>query len=269
MNLSEYKEKNTKGIAGLSNQLCAMAVKMGFLVPIEINLIDTDRDSLVHLYLHPKAYKSLITVSAKLEQYRNDACTLILSTAYRTLAQQFILLQNKDEDQLVARVGRSDHGNGRSIDVTNWENCQQTLRQNGWNQSYPDRDPIHWDYPDVPDNRSNTILAFQKLFNLNSGNWQLTEDGNYGEETAKALSRSPCNGFKIAPVPRYLSIGDTGNDVGVIQLNLKHKGFYSKADDMLFGSNTESAVMAFQKAYYLPITGIVDNVTGEFINSDK
>ncbi len=261
MNLSEYTGKNTKGIAGLSNQLCAVAVEMGFLVPIQENLISSDSDSLVHQYLHPLAKKSLSKVSAQLEKYRDDAPTLIISTAYRTLAQQFILWQNKGPGQLVARTGRSDHGNGRSIDVINWLNCQNMLANNGWEQSYPSNDPVHWDYPDVPDNRERTVQAFQQLWNRNHPNNKIAEDGMVGFNTLSALGKSPCNGFAIAPIPRIMSIGSMGSDVGECQLALKALGFLKGSCDMFYGEVTANAVRSFQEKFQYPVTGIIDNDT--------
>ena len=86
MNLSQYKEQNTKGIEGLSNQLCGMAVEMGFLIPLSHSNITCDSDSLVHLYLHPRACQQIKKVA--------DSYRLIISTAYRTLAQQYILKRN-------------------------------------------------------------------------------------------------------------------------------------------------------------------------------
>jgi N-acetylmuramoyl-L-alanine amidase len=250
MLLSQYTHQNTLGIAGISNQLCHEAVKMGFLESISSSTVTCDADSLVHLYLHPQAAAGLRQVS--------ELHPVVVSTCYRTLAQQYILKQNLTS--LVANVGRSDHGSGKSIDLTNWQELTDVLPNYGFSQSYGNRDAVHWDFNDVPDSRSNTVLAFQKLWNRNNPR-KLAEDGIVGGGTLSALSNTPVNGFINSDCPRYLSFHDEGKDVGALQFALRKLGILNGACDGLFGNQTQAAVIQFQLKSGLIPTGIVDNCT--------
>ncbi len=250
MLLSQYTDQNTLGISGISNQLCHEAVKMGFLEPISSSQVTCDPDSLVHLYLHPQAAAALRQVS--------ELHPVIVSTCYRTLAQQYILKQNLTS--LVANVGRSDHGSGKSIDLINWQQLRDPLQRYGFSQTYQNRDAVHWDYRDVPDNRSETVTAFQMLWNRNNEN-KLAEDGMVGNRVLFALSNTPVNGFINSDYPRYLSFHDEGKDVGAVQFSLRKRGFLKGSCDGLFGNQTQAAVIQFQIKYGLIPTGIVDERT--------
>jgi hypothetical protein len=250
MLISQYTYQNTLGIAGISNQLCHEAVKMGFLEPIASSQVTCDPDSLVHLYLHPQAAAALRQVSTLHE--------IVVSTCYRTLAQQYVLKQNLTS--LVANVGKSDHGSGKSIDLTNWQELTDVLPQHGFSQTYDLRDAVHWDYRDVPDNRCETIIAFQMLWNRNSSN-RLREDGIVGSAVLSALKNTPVNGFINSDCPRFLSLHDRGKDVGAVQFALRKLGILNGACDGLFGNQTQAAVIQFQLRSGLIPTGIVDDRT--------
>lgn len=95
----------------------------------------------------------------------------------------------------------------------------------------------------------------------------LDVDGIVGEETLAALQ-----GFRPvtpaplpAPVPlpeiNSLQIGDRGENVVRLQLSLRNAGFYRNAIDGVFAAQTEQAVISFQRANGLPISGIADAVT--------
>jgi hypothetical protein len=175
MLLSQYTAQNTLGIAGISNQLCYEAVKMGFLDKVEINELSIDNSSLVHLFLHPNALKALKQVCNKLDGSNGES--LIISTCYRTLAQQYILKRNLTS--LVANVGHSDHGSGKCLDIVNCSDYYTLLTRNGFTQTYGGRDAVHFDCDDIPDNRFQTVLAFQRLWNQNN-NSKIDEDGSVG-----------------------------------------------------------------------------------------
>lgn len=251
MNLSQYKRQNTLGIAGLSRQLCREAVSMGFLKEVKHPNITCDSDSLVHLFLYPLAADQIIKVASKVP--------LTVSSCYRTLAQQYILKRNLLT--LVAPVGRSDHGSGKSLDITNYSEIESTLISYGFSQSYGSRDAVHFDYGGIPDNRSNTILAFQRLWNKSKSGNTLDEDGSVGAATLYALSKSPCNGFKSSATPRYLGYLDSGKDVGDLQFRLRDLGIFAGMCDGMFGIETEKAVKTFQSSNNLNVTGIVNHST--------
>lgn len=61
---------------------------------------------------------------------------------------------------------------------------------------------------------------------------------------------------------RTLALGSWGADVFTLQLHLKELG-YQLASDGLFGKETQSVVMAFQRDYGLNVTGRVDQATLE------
>lgn len=55
-----------------------------------------------------------------------------------------------------------------------------------------------------------------------------------------------------------LQLGDSGNDVRILQEKLKILGFYHAIITGDFGLTTEAGVKAFQREYSLPETGVVD-----------
>lgn len=63
-----------------------------------------------------------------------------------------------------------------------------------------------------------------------------------------------------------LKVGDSGEQVVLLQQFLKDAGYTHDNPDGKFGKGTESMVRRFQKTNNLPVTGIVDAETIEFIN---
>jgi hypothetical protein len=257
MLLNQYTAQNTLGIAGISKQLCAEAVKMGFLVPINCSNIDIDGDSLVHLFTQLNTLQALNKVCAEI------STPLKVSTCYRTLAQQYILKRNLTS--LVANVGRSNHGDG-SLDITNYGEHRGVLEQHGFSQTYADRDPVHFDFDGAEDKRIWTVIAFQKLWNRNNDH-QIAADGIVGSGTLMALSNTPVNGFVDASEPRYLSFHDAGKDVGNLQFKLRELGFLAGICDGLFGNQTQAAVIKFQIKAGINPSGIVGYLTRQLLFS--
>ena len=62
-----------------------------------------------------------------------------------------------------------------------------------------------------------------------------------------------------------LQLGDTGDEVKILQEKLKILGFYNALITGSFGLSTEVGVKAFQKEYGLEETGIVDNEMWEML----
>jgi peptidoglycan hydrolase-like protein with peptidoglycan-binding domain len=95
----------------------------------------------------------------------------------------------------------------------------------------------------------------------------LPVDGIVGEETLTALQgyRPVSPTPSPAPVPQpgvnRLQIGDRGEDVVRLQLALQNTGFYRGAIDGVYAAQTEQAVIAFQQANRLAISGIADSAT--------
>ncbi len=68
------------------------------------------------------------------------------------------------------------------------------------------------------------------------------------------------------PAGGNLSTGDSGSQVVALQKALKALGFYDGKVDGDFGSGTEAAVIAFQKAHNLYEDGIVGTATAQALN---
>ncbi len=73
----------------------------------------------------------------------------------------------------------------------------------------------------------------------------------------------------IAPAisfSRVLIQGDTGEDVGDLQMVLKEQGLYAGVTTKFFDADTQAAVREFQQKNKLEVTGMLDETTRIFIN---
>lgn len=121
------------------------------------------------------------------------------------------------------------------------------------------------------------VRAFQRIFNL-------TEDGIVGSATwyrlqyiynaVKRLAEINSEGLTLEETsPQYtgaLSVGASGLEVRTVQYFLNYIGTFvstvpAVTVDGEYGSATESAVSAFQTAYGLPVTGVVNEATWDRI----
>ena len=117
------------------------------------------------------------------------------------------------------------------------------------------------------------VRAFQRAFGL-------TEDGIIGRGTWYAIQRiyggvKRLSDLQAEAVPlsdvtdlfsTVLAEGDTGSGVRELQYLLAFVGYFvetipAPAVDGIFGPSTRQAVETFQRAYGIPVTGIVDTVT--------
>src|SRR5262249_53084868 len=127
--------------------------------------------------------------------------TITITSAFRTLAQQYLLYKWYQGGQcgitLAAVPGNSNHETGIAIDVSNYAEAATTLTNHGFSHSYPTSDPVHFDYNagGTVDLRAESVLAFQRLWNLNNPNDVIAEDGDYGAMTTARLAQSPVDGF--------------------------------------------------------------------------
>jgi carboxyl-terminal processing protease len=64
-----------------------------------------------------------------------------------------------------------------------------------------------------------------------------------------------------------LEVGSSGLDVVILHKILYFLGYGEDRDDPNFTEITKEGVMEFQRAYGLPVTGIVDRKTGEKVNT--
>lgn len=188
---------------------------------------------------------------------------LLVNSCYRTIAQQMLLYNDRFANpNPVAPPGASNHQTGLAIDIEDPRGWEPFLMRYGWNPL--PGDPPHFDYQGsgTTDIRSQSIKAFQRLWNQNNPSNKIDEDGAFGPQTEQALNQSPAHGFAAAPWddnPRILKLTQPrmeGSDVERLQQALKKAGM-NVAVDGEFGPGTDKAVKEFQAKQMLTADGIV------------
>jgi len=129
--------------------------------------------------------------------------TLVVNSAYRTVAQQFLLFRmfyfgpsSRCGMDAVAKPGRSNHESGLALDIQNPLSWKTFLEIQGWKHLGP-FDPPHYDFRGGTDLRKLGVKAFQSHWNKNNPGDKLPEplDGLFGPETEKRLLKTPVSGF--------------------------------------------------------------------------
>eukprot|EP00457_Paulinella_chromatophora_P005783 gb/GEZN01005800.1/.p1 GENE.gb/GEZN01005800.1/~~gb/GEZN01005800.1/.p1 ORF type:complete len:458 (+),score=32.70 gb/GEZN01005800.1/:64-1437(+) len=148
-------------------------------------------------------YAQACVVKNLLAATKERGITIYLHSALRTLVQQLLLHKWSDLDgiggcyiPITGFPGGSNHNSGGSIDV--WEPWSWTsyLEKRGFRAIGP-HDPPHFDHLDAKDLRSDSVLAFQRLWNRNHPEDRIAEDGIYGKvEVEPRLLASPASGFR-------------------------------------------------------------------------
>jgi hypothetical protein len=275
--IREVTSCSTSIVQGLDQQLITEinAISPNSLVSIaDLNVQASG--SAVWLLLQPAAKTALA------QAINQRGTTMLVNSAYRTIAQQLILYQHFRASGrcgivLAARPGRSNHQSGLALDIEDHNGWQSFLSQNNW-RWLGASDPVHFDYigGNVRDIRGLAILAFQRLWNRNHPGDRLAEDSIYGSETEKRLGMTPVDGFVNGDriefnnpqidthnFPRLLLLKRPileGEDVKKVQQALVAKGF-TLAIDGFFGPNTQKAVKEFQAREGLSPDGIVGSAT--------
>src|SRR4029078_11388615 len=150
--------------------------------------------SSVYPYLEQKAHDGLVAAT-------KSCGTISINSAFRTLAQQYLLYRWYQNGQcgisLAAVPGNSNHETGISVALVNYSSVITTMANHGFTHSYPSSDPVHFDYTGggTIDLRAESVLAFQKLWNVNNPGDKIPEDGDYGPQTAARVAKSPADGF--------------------------------------------------------------------------
>jgi hypothetical protein len=125
---------------------------------------------------------------------------LQINSGFRTVVQQYLLRRwfelGRCGIPAAAEPGESNHESGRAIDVQNYGAWIAILDQHGWKHTVPG-DDVHFDHLASPDSRGADVLAFQRLWNRNAPDDQITEDGSYGPMTEARIKRAPAEGFGI------------------------------------------------------------------------
>jgi peptidoglycan hydrolase-like protein with peptidoglycan-binding domain len=107
------------------------------------------------------------------------------------------------------------------------------------------------------------VLQFQRDFLLEA-------DGTVGTPTQTALLEIN-QGEDVWQIDRWVGLrqGSRGVEVQQLQLLLQNQGFTPRNIDGRFGTDTESALMQFQRFYGLSATGVVDERTAIYLNRVK
>jgi N-acetylmuramoyl-L-alanine amidase len=144
------------------------------------------------------------TAKAKLQAAINSrGQTLVINSAYRTVAQQFLLFRmfhfgpsGNCGMTAVAKPGKSNHESGLALDIQNPLAWKTFLEVQGWKHLGP-FDPPHYDFRGGTDLRKLGVIAFQSYWNKNNPSDKLAEplDGLFGPQTEKRLLKTPVNGF--------------------------------------------------------------------------
>lgn len=103
-------------------------------------------------------------------------------------------------------------------------------------------------------NTENAVIEFQKAYSL-------TADGKAGPATQSAIAKALDYHSK-----GILTVGSRGTKVSDLQQNLTKLGYDTKGTDGIFGDNTKSAVIAFQRDHGLSQDGIAGKDTQNAIN---
>ncbi len=88
------------------------------------------------------------------------------------------------------------------------------------------------------------------------------------QDQTELFSQPYYQGTRRSVRPRVLAKGTEGNQVRGLQQRLQAHGFDSGKIDSVFGSRTETAVLAFQQAKGLDVTGLVDRDTWKALEAD-
>lgn len=128
---------------------------------------------------------------------------LQVTSAFRTVVQQYLLRRwfelGRCGITAAAEPGLSNHESGRALDVSNYSSWVTTMEAHTWSHNIPG-DPVHFEHLSSPDIRGADVLAFQRLWNRNAPDDQITEDGDYGPATEARVKVAPAEGFGIGAI---------------------------------------------------------------------
>lgn len=250
---------STSAVRGLSLQIIN---EMNLLIPnVLVNFEDLNikaSSSAVNPYLQPAAKEALR------QAIKRRNATLILNSAYRTVAQQHLLRSWFERGQcgigLAARPGQSNHEDGLAIDTPDFVAWQSALENEGWDW-LGNSDPVHFSFVrggvrnDIGDIG---VKAFQQLWNKNNPSDQISVDGIFGDQTANRMDQSPAEGFNAARLLRLVSPLMQGDDVRKVQQALVNAGLLGTDDvNSVYDDTTASAVAKFQEKRGLGVDSIV------------
>ena len=256
-------------IQGLNFQLIAT---LNTLVPnLLVSIADLNVDvkgSAINPFVQPAARTSLNLA------IRRRGKTLVVNSAYRTVAQQYLLRKQFEQGlcgiRAAAQPGFSNHESGLALDVEDPDGWEPFLERHNWIRLGRDFDPPHFDYIYYAATRSDVgtlgVRAFQRLWNRYNPRDRLSEDGDFGPQTEARLANAPANGFS-PPFNRVLRLQEPrmqGDDVARVQQALIQSPLISTTIKVtgIFDQATERTVRQFQEATgKLAVDGVVGQTT--------
>jgi murein L,D-transpeptidase YcbB/YkuD len=254
---------DTGKVSGLSRQIIAQmnTLQTGILINFEnLSGIVSSHEPHLNLYLQAGA-KEYLRAALREGISKQPTLKMTVNSAYRTVAQQYVLYQIYRRDPklipLAAVPGNSNHEDGLAIDVNNYNAWKPYLLAHGW-QWQGSRDPVHFFSSGRSDVGNLGVKAFQSLWNKYHPTEQMTVDGNFGEQTAAKMDRTPISGF--ASATSVFHQGDTGEEIVRIQQALTNSGFPVPIDGV-FDRSTVDAVIKFQLKKGLSADGSVGPMT--------
>jgi N-acetylmuramoyl-L-alanine amidase len=269
MNVGDIVTRNEPGLLrGLDLQIIAIVNAIVPNILIRFDDLDVDLSDQINPLLQSAAKESLRIA------IRQRGRTLLVNSAYRTVAQQYLLRQQFERGLFgipaAAVPGASNHESGLALDVEDPDGWQPFFQPRNWIRLGRDFDFPHYDYifPAATRNDIGSIgvTAFQRLWNQFNPSDRIAEDGAFGLQTERRLASSPINGF-MPLFQRSLQLQEPrlqGEDVAAVQqallqsslvnVNLRVTGIFDQA--------TERAVIAFQQATgRLAVDGVVGPAT--------
>jgi hypothetical protein len=212
-------------------------------------------------FLQAAAKNSLKVAVTERRKAEGNAVKLIVNSAYRTVAQQYLLnlqfqqVSDRCGIQAVAPPGSSSHESGLALDIQDHIGWEPYLERHSY-VWYGPKDKPHFDFSFLAATRRDIgtlgIQAFQILWNTYNPSDQIKVDGDFGPQTAGRLRESLAEGFDN-PFPRVLRLETppmTGDDVRKVQEALVSNKL-TKIDipiNSIFDSVTAAAVKQFQEA---------------------
>jgi D-alanyl-D-alanine dipeptidase len=202
----EYGETSAEATVGdqVSTSGCSTAVVLG----LSRQIADEIACEMPNQFVDFSAPGIVLTSNAVLPYLQAGAAqdiqtvaqtrTVNVNSAFRTPPQQYLLrqwyLQGRCGIAAAALPGRSNHESGRALDISGYSLSAMT--SNDYAHSVPGDDP-HFDHVDSLDLRGQDVKAFQRLWNRNHPEDQITEDGVYGAMTEQRLRAAPATGFPV------------------------------------------------------------------------
>src|SRR5690606_27927812 len=135
-----------------------------------------------------------------------------INSAFRTLLEQYYLsTATAPACGAVAPPGTSNHESGSAVDVQQWDSARRALTGAGCVWPNIPNDPWHFNCPPFGA-KKRTVLAFQKLWNLNHPEDRIDEDGSFGPQTRARLRKTPMSGFAYDGCGPNCTTGKGDND---------------------------------------------------------